>query len=87
RFYALDRVFNQNKPFRKRANLIAAVVVVVFNVIFGLVVQFVSAEKTIAQSISFAVCDVNMNLRIGAIAVQWVLWLGVAVLVFRLRNI
>ncbi|KAJ1796442.1 hypothetical protein LPJ75_007238, partial [Coemansia sp. RSA 2598] len=87
RFYALDRVFNQNKPFRGRANLIAAGVVIAFNVLFCLIAQLLRADMTVAQSTNVAVCDVSMNLRIAAITVQWVLWLGVAVLVVRLRNI
>ncbi|KAJ1644298.1 hypothetical protein LPJ64_004021 [Coemansia asiatica] len=87
RFYALDSVFNQNRPFSKRANLIAAACVVFPNVIFCLVVQLVSAEKTVSQSTNFAVCDVSMRLRIAAIVYQWMVWLGAVILTFRLRNI
>ncbi|KAJ1641635.1 hypothetical protein J3B02_001769, partial [Coemansia erecta] len=47
----------------------------------------ISAEKTISQSTSFAICDVNMNLRIATIIYQWVVWLGAVVFTFRLRNI
>ncbi|KAJ2697709.1 hypothetical protein FB645_005838 [Coemansia sp. IMI 203386] len=87
RLYALDRVFNQNKPFRGRANLIAVGIVAAFNVLFCLIVQFINSDLTVSQSTNFAVCDVNMGLRIAAITIQWVLWLGVAVLIYRLRNI
>ncbi|KAJ2781922.1 hypothetical protein GGI15_003074 [Coemansia interrupta] len=87
RFYALDRVFNQNKPFRGRTNLYAIAFVIVFNVGFCLVSHLVKTELTVYQSDVLELCDVDINYRIAAITIQWVMWAGVAVLIYRLRNI
>ncbi|KAI9500815.1 hypothetical protein BX070DRAFT_58675 [Coemansia spiralis] len=87
RFFALDRVFNQNKPFRGRTNIIALSAVVVFNVLFCLISQLVKSKLTVIGQPDLEVCNVELNYRIAAIALQWVLWAGVAVLIYRLRNI
>ncbi|KAJ2518192.1 hypothetical protein H4217_003490 [Coemansia sp. RSA 1939] len=87
RFFALDRVFNQNKPFRGITNIIALVVVVVFNVLFCVISQVVSDEITVASLKDLELCNVTQHYRIAALVLQWVLWAGVAVLIFRLRNI
>ncbi|KAJ1838126.1 hypothetical protein LPJ73_007173 [Coemansia sp. RSA 2703] len=87
RFYALDRVFNQNKPFRGRTNLYAIAFVIVFNVGFCLISHLVKSDLTIYQSDMLELCDVTINYRIAALTIQWVMWAGVAVLIYRLRNI
>ncbi|KAJ1662702.1 hypothetical protein EV178_005650 [Coemansia sp. RSA 1646] len=87
RFFALDRVFNQNKPFRGMTNVIALVIVVIFNVLFCVISQVVSDKLTVSTSKDIALCNVTVHFRIAAVVVQWVLWAGVAVLIYRLRNI
>ncbi|KAJ2584594.1 hypothetical protein IWW49_004972, partial [Coemansia sp. RSA 1797] len=47
RFYALDRVFNQKKPFTRRSSLISGAVVIVFNVTYCLVNQLISSSLTL----------------------------------------
>ncbi|KAJ2616847.1 hypothetical protein H4S08_000587 [Coemansia sp. RSA 1365] len=87
RFYALDRVFNQKKPFTTWSSLIATGAVIVLNVIFCLVNQLISGSLTIEYVPPLEICNVTQAFRIAAIAFQWVLWTGVGVLFFRLRNI
>ncbi|KAJ2632009.1 hypothetical protein H4R22_001582 [Coemansia sp. RSA 1290] len=87
RFYALDRVFNQKKPFTKVAGLIAGAIVIIFNVVFCLINQLISGKLTVRFVDTFVVCDVTQGFRIAALVTQWILWAGCAVLIFRLRNI
>ncbi|KAJ1801356.1 hypothetical protein LPJ59_000357 [Coemansia sp. RSA 2399] len=87
RFFALDRVFNQNKPFRGMTNVYALLVVLLFCVIFAIISQFLPSTMTVSTTVDIELCNVVMHYRIAAVVVQWVLWAGVAVLIFRLRNI
>ncbi|KAJ1895645.1 hypothetical protein LPJ66_004463 [Kickxella alabastrina] len=87
RFFALDRVFNQGKPFRGLTVFIYLTVVVLVNVIYCLVIQLIKTELTVQQIDAMEACNVTQGFRIVAISIQWVLWSCVAVLIFRLRNI
>lgn len=87
RFYALDRVFNQKKPFRLRTTLISLGIIVVGNIVFCLISQFVSSDLTVTYNKPLEVCDVTQHYRIAAITLQWVSWASVAILIYRLRNI
>ncbi|KAJ2796021.1 hypothetical protein H4R20_005679 [Coemansia guatemalensis] len=87
RFYALDRVFNQKKPFTARSSIISFAAVVVFNVTYCLVNQLISDSLTVGYVPSLEACNITMAFRIAALVVQWILWTGCGVLIFRLRNI
>ncbi|KAJ2077626.1 hypothetical protein H4R24_005024 [Coemansia sp. RSA 988] len=87
RFYAVDRVFNQKKPFTAWSSLVAAGAVIVLNVIYCLVNQLISGSLTVEFVPSLEVCNVTQAFRIAALTFQWVLWTGVGILFFRLRNI
>ncbi|KAJ2768008.1 hypothetical protein IWQ57_003717, partial [Coemansia nantahalensis] len=87
RFYALDRVFNQKKPFTTRSSLIAGAIVVAFNVLFCLINQVLPDSKSIQYSTTLEVCDITMPFRIAAVTLQWVEWTACGYLIFRLRNI
>ncbi|KAJ2449842.1 hypothetical protein EV183_004655 [Coemansia sp. RSA 2336] len=87
RFYALERVFNQKKPFTVWNSLISGGVVVVLNVVYCLVNQLISGSLTTEYVQPLEVCNVTQAFRIAALTFQWVLWAGVGVLFFRLRNI
>ncbi|KAJ2477475.1 hypothetical protein IWW56_004312 [Coemansia sp. RSA 2131] len=87
RFYALDRVFNQKKPFTRRSSLVSGAVVIVFNVTYCLVNQLISNSLTVEYIPSLEACKITMAFRIAAVSVQWVLWGACGVLIFRLRNI
>ncbi|KAJ2299389.1 hypothetical protein IWW55_004196 [Coemansia sp. RSA 2706] len=87
RFYALDRVFNQKKPFTRRSSLIAGGVVIVFNVVFCLINQLISDNVTVGYVPSLEACNITMTFRIVALTLQWVMWTGCGFLMFRLRNI
>ncbi|KAJ2496063.1 hypothetical protein GGH96_006079 [Coemansia sp. RSA 1972] len=87
RFYSLDRVFNQKKPFTRRDSLIAGAIVIIFNVVYCLVNQLVSDELTVAYVPSLELCNVTQGFRIAALVTQWILWTGCGVLIYRLRNI
>ncbi|KAJ2778995.1 hypothetical protein H4R18_004269 [Coemansia javaensis] len=87
RFYALDRVFNQRKPFTTWSGLVAGAIVIVLNVAYCLVNQLISDNLTVKFEPLLQICNVTMAVRISALATQWVLWAGVSLLIFRLRNI
>ncbi|KAJ2795966.1 hypothetical protein H4R20_005698 [Coemansia guatemalensis] len=87
RFFALDRVFNQKKPFTTRSNIVAFALVVVLNVTYCLVNHLISDSLTVEYVPSLEACNITMAFRIAALVFQWVLWTGVSVLIFRLRNI
>ncbi|KAJ1959084.1 hypothetical protein GGI12_004527 [Dipsacomyces acuminosporus] len=87
RFYALDRVFNQNKPFRGRVVYICTGAVVASHLAFCVVGQLVSDKLTAGYSGFVQVCYITDAFRYASIGLQWVVWFGVAVLMFRLRNI
>ncbi|KAJ2556860.1 hypothetical protein EV175_001724 [Coemansia sp. RSA 1933] len=87
RFFALDRVFNQNKPFRGMTNVYALVVVLVTCVLFAVISQVLPSDMTVTTTKDLELCNVVMHYRIAAVVIQWVMWAGVAVLIFRLRNI
>ncbi|KAJ2445598.1 hypothetical protein IWW46_001397 [Coemansia sp. RSA 2440] len=87
RFYALDRVFNQKKPFTRRSSLISGAVVIVFNVTYCLVNQLISSSLTLEYVPDLEACKITMAFRIAAVSVQWLLWGACGVLIFRLRNI
>ncbi|KAJ2001841.1 hypothetical protein GGI04_003585 [Coemansia thaxteri] len=87
RFFALDRVFNQNKSFSNKTSVISLAVVVIFNIAYCLSGQLVADEKTVYGMPSLEVCDSTMGYRVACVILQWTLWVGVAVLIYRLRNI
>ncbi|KAJ1726994.1 hypothetical protein LPJ61_004825, partial [Coemansia biformis] len=87
RFYALDRVFNQKKPFTARSSLIAGAIVIVANVAFCLVNQLISDDLTVGYIPMIEACNITMAFRIAAVSFQWVLWTACGFLIFRLRNI
>lgn len=87
RFYAVDRVFNQNKPFRGWHKTISWIVTFIFAIICCLVIQLVDSDITVKHIDHLELCDITYALEATSIAIQWALWAGVAVLVWRLRNI
>ncbi|KAJ2769438.1 hypothetical protein IWQ57_003105, partial [Coemansia nantahalensis] len=87
RFYALDRVFNQRKPFTTWGSAFAFLVAVALCVAFCLVSQLISDADTVIYLDAMVACDSSVGYRIAAIAMQWVLWTSVGYLIFRLRNI
>ncbi|KAJ2616849.1 hypothetical protein H4S08_000589 [Coemansia sp. RSA 1365] len=87
RFFALDRVFNQKKPFTARSSIVAFALVVVLNVTYCLVNQLISDSLTVEYVPALEACNITMAFRIAALVFQWILWIGVSVLIFRLRNI
>ncbi|KAJ1744050.1 hypothetical protein LPJ78_004642 [Coemansia sp. RSA 989] len=87
RFYALDRVFNQKKPFTKRSSFIAGLIVISFNVTYALINQLISDRLTLEYDSTLELCNITMPFRISALTIQWIMWAGCSVLMFRLRNI
>ncbi|KAJ2898095.1 hypothetical protein IWW38_001505 [Coemansia aciculifera] len=87
RFFALDRVFNQNKPFRVKMTVICLCILVLVNVLYCLTGQLIKDELTVIGEEWMEVCDGTLEYRIACIVFQWILWVGVAVLIYRLRNI
>ncbi|KAJ2824079.1 hypothetical protein GGI24_003502, partial [Coemansia furcata] len=87
RFYALDRVFNQHKSFKGMTSAIGISVVIIVNVIYCLVTQLIKDDLTISGMEWLEVCSGSQGFRTACIVFQWVLWVGVAVLIYRLRNI
>ncbi|KAJ2851019.1 hypothetical protein IWW36_001446 [Coemansia brasiliensis] len=87
RFYALDRVFTQKKPFTTRGSLIAAAIVIVLNGAYCLVNQLLDGSLTVEYVREVEACDGSQWFRNAAIIFQWVIWAACGVLMFRLRNI
>ncbi|KAJ2671897.1 hypothetical protein IWW42_003159 [Coemansia sp. RSA 1085] len=87
RFYALDRVFNQKKPFTTRSSLVAAAIVVLLNAAYCLVNQLLSGSLTVQYIKDAEVCDGSQWFRNAAIIFQWIIWTACGYLMFRLRNI
>ncbi|KAJ2778994.1 hypothetical protein H4R18_004268 [Coemansia javaensis] len=87
RLYALDRVFNQKKPFTTRSSIVAGAIVVFFNGTFCLINQLLAPAKSAEYVPAIEACNITMTLRIVALAYQWVQWTACGFLIFRLRNI
>ncbi|KAJ2850920.1 hypothetical protein IWW36_001546 [Coemansia brasiliensis] len=87
RFYALDRIFNQSKPYKGRAMYAPAVGLTVVLLAYCLTCQFVDA-KYISKYFDYVqICVVDSRFRYVSIGLMWVPWTVVLVLAFRLRNI
>ncbi|KAJ2452547.1 hypothetical protein EV183_002842 [Coemansia sp. RSA 2336] len=87
RFYALDRIFNQSKPYRGRAMYVPAIGLTAVLLVYCLTCQFVDV-KYISQCFEYAqICVVDSRFRYASIGLMWVPWTVVLVLAFRLRNI
>ncbi|KAJ2778998.1 hypothetical protein H4R18_004272 [Coemansia javaensis] len=87
RFYALDHVFNRKKPFTTFNSILAFGIVIVLNGTYSLVTQLISDDLTAGYYSEMQVCNATPGFCISAVGLQWALWLGVGVLIFRLRNI
>ncbi|KAJ1804481.1 hypothetical protein LPJ77_004742 [Coemansia sp. RSA 2523] len=87
RFYALERIFNQSKPYKGRAMYIPAICLVVVLLAYCLSCQFVEG-KYISEYFDYAqICVVDDRFRYASIGLMWVPWTVVLVLAARLRNI
>ncbi|KAI8319043.1 hypothetical protein GQ54DRAFT_341515 [Martensiomyces pterosporus] len=87
RFYALDRVFNQQKPFRGRIVYVTVAAIVAFHLTYAITGQLVNGDHTVRYIAPVQTCDISSHFRYASIGVQWIIWLCVAALMFRLRNI
>ncbi|KAJ1962606.1 hypothetical protein GGI12_002557 [Dipsacomyces acuminosporus] len=87
RFYALDRVFNQHKPFRGRIVHLITGIVIAFHLTICLAIQLIGDEYTIAFDSAERLCKVATPWAYASITLQIIVWLGVVVLMFRLRKI
>ncbi|KAJ2477570.1 hypothetical protein IWW56_004252 [Coemansia sp. RSA 2131] len=87
RFYALERIFNQSKPYKGRAMYIPAISLAILLLAYCLSCQFVSG-KYITEYFDYAqICVVDDRFRYASIGLMWVPWTVVLVLAVRLRNI
>ncbi|KAJ2709436.1 hypothetical protein H4R19_004252, partial [Coemansia spiralis] len=87
RFYALDSVFNQKKPFTAWSGAIAFATVFLLNATYCLASHLISDSLTVQYVSSVEVCFISTAFRIASITFQWIEWLLCGYLVFRLRNI
>ncbi|KAI8318362.1 hypothetical protein GQ54DRAFT_300455 [Martensiomyces pterosporus] len=87
RFYALDRVFNQHKPFRGPVVYIISTVIVVFHLALCLAAQLTDSAYTIMFDAVTRTYKLANACAYASIAIQGILWLAVVALMIRLRNI
>ncbi|KAJ2548257.1 hypothetical protein EV175_004898 [Coemansia sp. RSA 1933] len=87
RCFALDRVFNQNKPTRGVAYYIPSAVLVFLYLGYSIVTQAVPSKLTIEYSSDFEVCIRTNGYQYITVGIMWVNWLVFVFMIFRLRNI
>ncbi|KAI8318214.1 hypothetical protein GQ54DRAFT_281006 [Martensiomyces pterosporus] len=87
RFYALDRVFNQGKPYHGWAYVRPFLLMMAVVLIFGLTCQLLPSEHTSRYIPKLNICEVHDVFRYTSIGLLWIPWLVVLVLIVRLRNI
>ncbi|KAJ1661805.1 hypothetical protein EV178_006387 [Coemansia sp. RSA 1646] len=87
RCYALDRVFNQNKPTRGFAYYAPSAVLVLFYLGYSIVTQAISNDKTIGYNSELELCTTTEVYVYVTVGILWVNWLIFTFMIIRLRNI
>ncbi|KAJ1799660.1 hypothetical protein LPJ59_001676 [Coemansia sp. RSA 2399] len=87
RCYALDRVFNQNKPTRGIAYYATSVVLVLFYLGYSIVTQAMPDKLTISYNSEVELCTTTHGYHYVTVIILWVNWLVFSFMMIRLRNI
>ncbi|KAJ2563189.1 hypothetical protein IW140_006184 [Coemansia sp. RSA 1813] len=87
RCYALDRVFNQNKPTRGFAYYASSVVLGLFYLVYSIVTQAMPDKLTIGYNSELELCTTKETYVYVTVGILWVNWLIFTFMIIRLRNI
>ncbi|KAJ1951087.1 hypothetical protein FBU59_000364 [Linderina macrospora] len=87
RKFALDRVYNRQKPCRGWGFYGPILGFFVSLLAFCLTVQFVSDKKTITYDSDLAICLYSDGLRYGSVGLIWIVWIVTGIYVVRIRRI
>ncbi|KAJ2551426.1 hypothetical protein EV175_003698 [Coemansia sp. RSA 1933] len=87
RCYALDRVFNQNKPTRGFVYYATSIMLVVFYLGYSIVTQAMSSKLTIGYNSELELCTTSNGYMYVTVGILWVNWLVFIFMIIRLRNI
>ncbi|KAJ2399335.1 hypothetical protein GGI23_002714 [Coemansia sp. RSA 2559] len=87
RCYALDRVFNQNKPTRGFAYYATSVILVLFYLGYSIVTQAMPDKLTISYNSEVELCTTTHGYHYVTLIILWVNWLVFSIMMIRLRNI
>ncbi|KAJ2516305.1 hypothetical protein H4217_004663 [Coemansia sp. RSA 1939] len=87
RCYALDRVFNQNKPTRGIAYYAPSAVLILFYLCYSIVTQAMPDRLTIGFNSQLEVCTTTDGYQYVTIGILWINWIIFSIMMIRLRNI
>ncbi|KAJ2392859.1 hypothetical protein GGI23_005135 [Coemansia sp. RSA 2559] len=87
RCYALDRVFNQNKPTRGIAYYAPSAILILFYLGYSIVTEAMPNKLTIGYNSEIEVCTTSKGYVYVTVGILWVNWLIFIFMVIRLRNI
>ncbi|KAI7819978.1 hypothetical protein BX661DRAFT_189576 [Kickxella alabastrina] len=87
RCYALDRVFNQNKPTSGWAYYAPSVLLFAFIIIYSIVTQVMPDRLTIGYREDYELCTTTDGYVIVTLTMLWANWLIIIAMMYRLRNI
>ncbi|KAJ1841747.1 hypothetical protein LPJ70_004104, partial [Coemansia sp. RSA 2708] len=87
RCYALDRVFNQNRPTRGLAYYMPTIVLLACVLVYSIVTEAMSSRLTIGYVKQLELCSTTEGYVYVTLSLLWVNWLIILVMMYRLRNI
>ncbi|KAJ1897250.1 hypothetical protein LPJ66_003488 [Kickxella alabastrina] len=87
RFYALDRIFIQGKPYKGLALYAPVAALSVILLGYCLVCQFMNPENVVVYVDYAQICMVNDGYRYASVGLLWIPWITSLILVYRLRKI
>ncbi|KAJ1878870.1 hypothetical protein H4R99_003159 [Coemansia sp. RSA 1722] len=87
RTYGLYRVFHLNMPYQGLGFYLPFLLYFVCIIIYGIVSQLISPNKTIVYVAALDVCNYHSGFKASVFALLWVTWIIVAFLSWKIRNI
>ncbi|KAJ1823184.1 hypothetical protein LPJ56_000158 [Coemansia sp. RSA 2599] len=87
RFYVLDRIFIQGKPYKGKALYIPAIGLFIVLLSYCLTCQFVDVYHISYYFEYASICVVDDRYRYVSVGLIWVPWVAVLFFAFRIRNI
>ncbi|KAJ1963064.1 hypothetical protein GGI12_002274 [Dipsacomyces acuminosporus] len=87
RFYALDRIFNQRKPFRGRIVVFINVAVTLFYVGLCMAAQHIKEIYVVSFDPNTKACRVTKPVIYSFLGLGLALWVALLILIIRLRSI
>ncbi|KAJ1799001.1 hypothetical protein LPJ59_002129 [Coemansia sp. RSA 2399] len=87
RCFALDRVFNQNKPTRGIAYYAPSAILILFYLGYSIATQVMPDKLTVGYNSDLGICVMTNGYQYVTVGVMWVNWLVFIIMMVRLRNI